>query len=220
MKTILKENIIFLIGYFCFLIASLILLTQIQKGDVILYFANHRTPFLNTFFIRATQSGEGFGYLLFGLIFLFVRYRYTILLGLTAGFVGIVAAILKNIFRHPRPKPYFAKLGQDISDIAVAGQPLLESQISSFPSGHTMSGFAFFTILAILSKQNSLKILCLIAAVLVGLSRIYLGQHFLEDVLAGSFCGVSIAFTLQYFNMKFDFEKNIWWNRKFVIRNL
>lgn len=219
MKAILKENIFFLISYFCFAIVGLILLTQINKGDVIFYFSQHRTPFLNTFFIRATQYGEGIGYLLFGLIYLFIRYRYTILLGLTAGFVGIFAAIFKNIFQHPRPKPYFTKLGQDISDIAVAGQPLLESQISSFPSGHTMSGFAFFTILAILSKQNGLKILCLVFAILVGLSRVYLVHHFLEDILLGSFFGVLIAFGLQYFHLKLDFEKDVWWNRKFVIRN-
>lgn len=210
MKVIIKENIVFVIGYAIFLLGGLILLSQIEKGDVIFYFSKHRTPFLNWFFIKATQSGEGFGYLLFGVIFLFVRYRYTILLGLTAGFVGIFAAILKNIFRHPRPKAYFAKLGQDISDIAVAGQPLLESQISSFPSGHTMSGFALFTILAILNKKNIIKILCLILAILVGISRVYLAHHFLEDILIGSFFGVSVAFILQYFHLKFDFEKDIW----------
>ena len=219
MKPILKENLVFIIGYSCFLLTGLIILTQIEKGDIIFFFSENRTDLLNTFFIKATELGEGIGYALFGIIFLFIRFRYSILVGLTAGFVTVVAAIFKNFFSHPRPKPYFAKLGQDISDIAVAGQPLLESQFSSFPSGHTMSGFAFFTILAILSKKNGLKILCLILAILIGISRVYLVHHFLEDILLGSFFGVLIAFTLQYFHLKLDMEKNIWWNKKLVIGN-
>jgi membrane-associated phospholipid phosphatase len=216
MKAILKENIFFVIGYFAFLLVGLILLSQINKGDVILYFAENRTPFLNYFFIKMTQAGEGIGYIFFGLIFLFVRYRYTILLGFTVISVVIVSTFFKWFFSHPRPKPYFAKLGQDISEIAVVGQPLLESQVSSFPSGHTMSGFAFFTILALLSKKNIVKILCLILAILVGLSRVYLAHHFLEDILMGSFFGVSIAFMLQYFHLKFNFEKSNWWNKNIL----
>lgn len=213
MKAIIKENIVFVIGYAAFLLGGLILLSQIEKGDVILYFSEHRTPFLNYFFIKMTQLGEGIGYIVFGLIFLFVRYRYTILLGFTVLSVAIVSTFFKWFFSHPRPKPYFAKLGQDIAEIAVAGQPLLESQVSSFPSGHTMSGFAFFTILALLSKKNSIKILCLLLAILVGISRVYLAHHFLEDILMGSFFGVSVAFMLQYFHLKFDFGKDVWWNR-------
>lgn len=214
MKLILKENIIFIIGYLLFLLGGLALLSQIEKGDVILYFSENRSPFLNYFFIKMTQLGEGIGYIVFGLIFLFVRSRYTILLGFTVLSVTIVSTFFKWFFSHPRPKPYFAKLGRDISDIAVAGQPLLESQVSSFPSGHTMSGFAFFTILALLSKKNSIKILCLLLAILVGLSRVYLAHHFLEDILMGSFFGVSIAFMLQYFHLKFDFGKGNWWNNR------
>lgn len=204
MKVIIKENIVFVIGYAAFLLSGLILLSQIEKGDVIFYFSEHRTPFLNYFFIKMTQLGEGIGYIVFGLIFLFVRYRYTILLGFTVLSVAIVSNFFKWVFSHPRPKPYFAKLGRDISEIAVAGQPLLESQVSSFPSGHTMSGFALFTILALLSKKNIVKILCLIIAILVGISRVYLAHHFLEDILIGSFLGVLIAFMLQYFHLKLN----------------
>lgn len=40
------------------------------------------------------------------------------------------------------------------------------------------------------------------AAVLVGYSRIYLGQHFLEDVIAGIITGVASAILVEYlFNL-------------------
>jgi membrane-associated phospholipid phosphatase len=43
------------------------------------------------------------------------------------------------------------------------------------------------------------KVLLLILALLTGYSRIYLSQHFLEDVYAGSIIGVSTTFLVYYF---------------------
>ncbi|MFK7946578.1 MAG: phosphatase PAP2 family protein [Saprospiraceae bacterium] len=214
MKYLIQQHKFYLIPYVIILIAGIVIVSQIEKGDVLFYFADNRTTFLNTFFIFATKLGEIAGYLLFIVIFLFIRFRYSILIAFTAASAGIVAAILKNLFRHPRPKPYFGKLGIDISDIAVAGQPLLNSQISSFPSGHTISAFAFFTVLALLTKNNFVKLTCLLLAIFVGLSRIYLVHHFLEDVLLGSFIGVLIGFLLHYINNKIPITDNKWYNRK------
>ncbi len=214
MKSLIRQNIFYLIPYLIILIIGLLTLPQIEKGEVIFFFANHRTPFWDTFFYISTKLGELIGYILFIILFLFIRFRYAALIGMTAVSAGILAAILKNIFRHPRPKPYFGALGIDISDIAVVGYPLLNSQISSFPSGHTISAFAFFTVLALLAKNNGLKVVCLILAILVGLSRIYLVSHFLEDVLLGSFVGVLIAFSLHYANNKVSMTTDKWYNRR------
>lgn len=216
MKQFLKENQVFLIIYTICLIVGLVALTQISKGDFIFFFANNRTPFLNDFFHISTKIGEAIGYAIFGLLFLFIRFRYTILMGVTAASVGIIAAIFKNIFQHPRPKPYFGQLNQDISDIAVVGHPLLESQMSSFPSGHTISGFAFFTVLALLTKVRILKILALFLAIMVGLSRVYLVYHFLEDILLGSFFGVLIGFILVCYQSKIPFDNQKWYNKSFL----
>lgn len=214
MKTLARQNVYYLIPYSILLVIGIVLLTQIEKGDLIFFFAENRTPFLNQFFGFATKLGEIVGYALFFIVFLFIRYRYSILIGFTALSAGIAAAILKNIFRHARPKPYFGKLGNDISDIAVAGHPLLNSQMSSFPSGHTISAFAFFTVLALFTKSNFLKMLCLILAVFVAISRVYLVHHFLEDVLLGSFIGVLVGFLLHYFHNKVSMTEDKWYNKK------
>jgi membrane-associated phospholipid phosphatase len=60
----------------------------------------------------------------------------------------------------------------------------------SFPSGHTTSAFALATTIAIISKDKKIGLFCFILAALTGYSRIYLGQHFLEDVGFGSLLGV------------------------------
>lgn len=217
MKSLIRQNIFYLIPYVIILIIGIEVLFKIEKGDVIFFFAENRTNFSDIFFGFATKLGEIVGYALFIIIFLFIRFRYSILIALTAASAGIFAAIFKNLFRHPRPKPYFGKLGIDVSDIAVAGHPLLNSQISSFPSGHTISAFAFFTVLALLAKNNLLKFTCLLLAVFVGLSRVYLVHHFLEDVMLGSFIGVLIGFLLHYANGKISMTNEKWYNRRINI---
>ena len=112
MKSLLLRNKFYLIPYFIMLTIGITILSQIEKGDAIFYFANNRTESLNIFFRFATKMGEIMGYLLFIVIFLFIRFRYSVLIALTAASAGIVAAILKNIFRHPRPKRYFGNDGQ------------------------------------------------------------------------------------------------------------
>jgi undecaprenyl-diphosphatase len=63
--------------------------------------------------------------------------------------------------------------------------------MSSFPSGHTMM---FFSIIPIMSKNfPKTKILFWTLAVLIGLSRIYLGVHYFSDVIAGALIGYGIG---------------------------
>jgi membrane-associated phospholipid phosphatase len=60
----------------------------------------------------------------------------------------------------------------------------------SFPSGHTATALAIFSMLAIISNRKWLKLLFLLSAWIVSFSRIYLSQHFLEDILFGSLLGI------------------------------
>jgi undecaprenyl-diphosphatase len=62
---------------------------------------------------------------------------------------------------------------------------------ASFPSGHTALAF---TIAVMLSDwRPDLKNYLYSLAVLIGFSRIYLGAHFLVDVLAGALLGYLIG---------------------------
>jgi len=58
-----------------------------------------------------------------------------------------------------------------------------------------------FFFLILLIENKALKSLCFFTAVLVGLSRIYLIQHFARDVYVGSLFGV-IAVVLAIFLMR------------------
>jgi membrane-associated phospholipid phosphatase len=105
-------------------------------------------------------------------------HRAAALLPLTLIGAALLDGVLKFSFARARPTPFF-------------DYPLPTSY--SFPSGHAMFGFCFFTVLAALlsprlqhtSQRTAVWALAIGASFLVGLSRIYLGVHYPSDVVAG-----------------------------------
>lgn len=97
----------------------------------------------------------------------------------------VISTVLKMLFDRPRP---------DLTGVA-------EVFTASFPSGHaTVSAVVFLTIGAMLAEatpERRLKLFyiatAVLLAVLVGLSRIYLGVHYPTDVLAGWSLGAAWA---------------------------
>ncbi len=61
----------------------------------------------------------------------------------------------------------------------------------SMPSGHAMNAFAGAVLLAAVVPRARWPLLGL--AVLIGLSRVYLGVHFPSDVIAGAILGAAIG---------------------------
>ena len=75
--------------------------------------------------------------------------------------------------------------------------------VHSFPSGHAVTAFSAGVVLTYLVKDKRWGMLLLIAASLIGYSRMYLSQHFFEDVLAGSVIGVFVSLLwLSYIDRK------------------
>ena len=66
---------------------------------------------------------------------------------------------------------------------------------TSFPSGHTMAGFALFGLLAFLlpKRYKGAALLFFLLALIVALSRVYLVQHFVKDIYLGAWLGLFIA---------------------------
>jgi len=73
---------------------------------------------------------------------------------------------------------------------------LLPPDQFSFPSGHTITAFAFAVAAA--TFYPTLLPVLMFCAISVGISRILLGMHFLSDVLAGAAIGSSLAFTFAH----------------------
>jgi membrane-associated phospholipid phosphatase len=194
LKAILIANRNFFFCYlFTFFIGLIFLLTVGKATSFIELNPYHRST-LDTFFVWVTFIGDGRFAIVICLIYLLLR-RWSKACQLIAAFLvsALVAQILKNLFSMPRPKQYFptGQYSYFIDGVTHIG-------FSSFPSGHTTSVFAMATLLAIFDGNKKGNILYLVAAVAVGYSRIYLGQHFLGDVLVGSFIGTLTAVLIHW----------------------
>ena len=93
---------------------------------------------------------------------------------------------LKRAFERPRPP---------VVDPAV--HPLVPVPHSySMPSGHAMSAFAAAVAVGLVHRR--LRVPLLVLAGLVAISRVWLGVHYLSDVLVGAAFGSALSLTLWF----------------------
>ena len=143
-----------------------------------------RTPWLTPFMYAVSWPGYGVqGALLpvaVALPFALVGLRREALWTLGTLAVGALNALLKLAIARPRPSSDLVAVFFQLSDY-------------SFPSGHTaqytaLFGFAFFLVYVLARRsawRTALLALLALPIVLIGVSRMYLGQHWLSDVLGG-----------------------------------
>ncbi|MEX2336558.1 MAG: phosphatase PAP2 family protein [Fulvivirga sp.] len=74
-----------------------------------------------------------------------------------------------------------------------------------FPSGHTSAQVALWIGLVFLFRKRWMLFLGIAMIVLTMISRMYLGSHFLGDVLAGAFIGLFVAFSLIFLVRKTNY---------------
>jgi len=200
LPSLFAANRYFFAGFLFFFLVGLVFLLTEGKAATFLYLNPYHQTTLDNFFVYVTFLGDGLFSITIFLILLLLR-RYSQACQLMTAFLvsALFAQVLKNVFSMPRPKEFFApgQYAYFINGVTLRG-------FSSFPSGHTTSVFALATLLALFEKNKKWNVLYLLGAVAVGYSRIYLGQHFLGDVLVGSFIGVSLAVLVHWlFSKKF-----------------
>jgi membrane-associated phospholipid phosphatase len=175
----------FFIPYLIILITCLILKLSFTRESI--YFAVNakHSDFGDMLFPYVTDLGEWFMVITVTLIMLCFSYRKTILLITSFAVSGIVVQLIKHWFKAPRPVVYFEKELNSIhfvKDIALL-------HTNSFPSGHTVTAFSAAVVLSYLAVNKRLGFIFLLLAISVAYSRMYLSQHFFEDVTAGSIIG-------------------------------
>lgn len=192
-----KKHRFLLITYFQFLVLGVLILSFHNNLEISLFINRLNSPFFDFFFKYWTLFGT---FTMIGPIILFQlfqKYRYALIsiVSTLTGFILVQIAKRLIWYDAPRPKVFF----EGMPDIHyVEGVQLHAAH--SFPSGHTTGAFALFIALALLSKRPLWQMLFLITALLVGYSRLYLGQHFAIDVLVGSVIGtVSALVSYLYF---------------------
>lgn len=191
----MKKFWAFYIPYLLFVLILFVLILCSSKADLHLWLTSSNSPVGDVFFHYYTYVGDWLPYLAVVLL-LFYKYRMALLILFSQLLSGLISQILKHLFDESRPLLYFNMYFPNVQLHRVAGEHL--HTVHSFPSGHTVTAFAFFLALAFYSKKPSLHFLYVVLAILVGYSRVYLSQHFAIDVLAGSLIGVSVTMICRY----------------------
>ncbi len=194
----IKQASLYFVGLSIFLMgASLFLIVQ-GKSNSFLLINNFHNQWLDSFFSKFTFLGDGIFALILSLLFLiFKKKKASLLTLITFVFSGLVAQLIKQIANSPRPKLFFKP---DVYVHFVDGVTV--SNNFSFPSGHTTTAFALATLIVLISEKKIIQLPLLLIAILVGYSRIYLGQHFLLDVITGAFIGTISSLITVYFAEK------------------
>lgn len=187
-----------LVAGFAGLIVSLLILGSIAEGvrsqEIFAldswatpFLHDHATPTLDFIMLRLTDIGSSLVIvpLFAAAVALLVRtrrYGAALFLAVACGGSLVINGTMKVLFERPRPQLPYAHVLPDYS----------------FPSGHTMNGFAFYVTLALILWSvfgrrvgvTSL-IVALALAIGIGASRIYLGYHYFTDVVGGIFAATT-----------------------------
>jgi membrane-associated phospholipid phosphatase len=153
------------------------------KNDAFLLLNNDLGKPADFFFEYFTNMGDGLLWIAWLIVIFKTKRKYLLPLIISA---FVFTTIFTQIFKYEilpdeaRPSTAIA----DQSQIHYVQGVTIHS-INSFPSGHTATAFTFVLLIALTIKRRDVLLLAFIVALLVGYSRIYLGQHFPLDVGAG-----------------------------------
>ena len=157
--------------------------------DVVIFLQEMRNGFFDFFFNFVSFLGEEYIYILvFGIVYYAYDKKMGEFMAITLGISATVNTVIKNIVGAPRPFEKYPDLVENLRPDTAGGK--------SFPSGHTQN---FSTVLysgSFFTKNIKIFYISTVLVLLMMLSRMYLGVHFLEDVVVSAVLGFGIAYTM------------------------
>jgi len=178
--------------YLVFLGAALLLLASFYfDAGAQAWIAQHQNADMKNLMRGVSQIGDWPGHVAAGLLLLALAYwrgnkkwmRIFAAMLLACALAGVAARVIKVSTGRARP---------NIQTEAEWSGPRLSARYNAFPSGHTASSTAFFATLAIASWRIGLGLLWV--PLLIAFSRLYVGAHYLSDVVCAAILGMVTAY--------------------------
>ncbi|WP_405605973.1 phosphatase PAP2 family protein [Polaribacter sp. Asnod1-A03] len=183
----IKQEIVII--YSLFFLLSLTSVVLFNKFTLHLKINQFHSSFFDVLFKYSTFLGDGVLFAILGVTFFFIKRKMT--------YVFLVSGVLTLLITHLLKKIIFKGILRPAGALGEESLHLIDgvkmAMMNSFPSGHTTTAFAIFTILCLYFSKCKSQYLWISLAIIAGFSRVYLSQHFLVDIFVGSFIGVLIG---------------------------
>jgi membrane-associated phospholipid phosphatase len=166
-------------------------------ASVVAFMAGHQTSMMRNFMLNVSRFGDWPEHFLVGLALLgfalwrgnkkWARIFLAMLIALSIA--GLTGRAIKVTTGRARPS---VKAEHGWNGPRVTG-----SKYHSFPSGHVDASVGFFGVLFLARRRIGLA--CLPIPTLIGFSRLYLGAHYLSDVVCAAVLGILSAIIVWHF---------------------
>jgi membrane-associated phospholipid phosphatase len=163
------------------------------------FIAQHQSPTMFNFMRNVSWYGDWPSHLALGLLLLAIAWRrrskkwMRIFLSMlmAMAIAGIAGTVIKRTIPRARPS---------VKSELRWGGPRFSTKYHAFPSGHVLASTAFFGVLIFARRRVGLA--CLPIPILIGFSRMYLGAHYLSDVVCAALFGIICAAVVYFFLQK------------------
>ena len=165
---------------------------------VVAFMANHQSTSMRNFMRDVSRFGDWPAHFLVGLtLFVFTLWRgnknwarifLSMLIALAIA--GLAGRAIKITTARARPSVTSQQLWWNAPQ-------RWSSKYHSFPSGHVDASTGFFVVLLLARRRIGLA--CLPIPMLIGFSRLYLGAHYLSDVVCAAVLGIISAIVVWRF---------------------
>jgi undecaprenyl-diphosphatase len=154
------------------------------------FLMQHQNRGMYNFMRNVSRFGDWPSHVALGLLLLGIawirgsreRSRVFLAMLLAMALAGVAGHVIKRTIPRPRPSVH--------TEIRWGG-PHFSTKYHSFPSGHVGASTAFFGVLLIARRRVGLA--CLPIPILIGFSRMYIGAHYLSDVVCAAILGFLCA---------------------------
>jgi undecaprenyl-diphosphatase len=154
------------------------------------FMMQHQNPAMRNFMRYVSLLGDWPTHAAVGLVLLGLAWRRRsqewtrifLAMLLAMMLAGVAGTVIKRTTPRARPS---------VQTDARWGGPRFSSKYHSFPSGHVGASTAFFGVLLIARRRIGLA--CLPIPILIGFSRMYIGAHYLSDVVCAAVLGILCA---------------------------
>lgn len=116
--------------------------------------------------------------------------RLFLVMAVSIGLGDALGNLLKDLFSDPRP---CFVLHEQLRSVHGQITQACGAASTGMPSNHTLNFFVAASFIGITTRWRAWQLGLLGIALLVGLSRIYLGKHYPSQVLVGGLIGASLG---------------------------